>query len=84
MMLWMHLFVFFSKHCYLFQACLCVQQADDVQSRMAEHGNDIPIGIGEQSYIRKAIIDKNARIGKNVRVLINAEPFKFFQSCTFF
>ncbi|EYU36635.1 hypothetical protein MIMGU_mgv1a020485mg, partial [Erythranthe guttata] len=31
--------------------------------------NGIPIGIGEGSHIRKAIIDKNARIGKNVTIL---------------
>ena len=29
----------------------------------------IPIGIGEGSHIKRAIIDKNARIGKNVMVL---------------
>ncbi|KAF6162350.1 hypothetical protein GIB67_008479 [Kingdonia uniflora] len=29
----------------------------------------IPIGIGEGSCIKKAIIDKNARIGKNVKIL---------------
>lgn len=28
----------------------------------------IPIGIGKDTYIRKAIVDKNARIGKNVKV----------------
>ncbi|XP_019195798.1 PREDICTED: inactive glucose-1-phosphate adenylyltransferase small subunit 2, chloroplastic-like isoform X2 [Ipomoea nil] len=28
-----------------------------------------PIGIGEGSHIKKAIIDKNARIGKNVKIL---------------
>jgi glucose-1-phosphate adenylyltransferase len=34
--------------------------------------NDIPhIGIGENSTIRRAIIDKNARIGKNVQLLNN-------------
>jgi len=27
------------------------------------------VGIGEQTIIRRAIIDKNARIGKNVRLL---------------
>ncbi|PIN18909.1 GDP-mannose pyrophosphorylase/mannose-1-phosphate guanylyltransferase [Handroanthus impetiginosus] len=32
-------------------------------------GNDIPIGIGEGSHVRKAIIDKNARIGKNVMII---------------
>jgi len=29
---------------------------------------DIPIGIGEDTQIRKAIVDKGARIGKNVLV----------------
>ncbi|KAH6778301.1 ADP-glucose pyrophosphorylase small subunit 2 [Perilla frutescens var. frutescens] len=29
----------------------------------------IPIGIGEGSHIRKAIVDKNARIGKNVMII---------------
>nr|XP_011466273.1 PREDICTED: inactive glucose-1-phosphate adenylyltransferase small subunit 2, chloroplastic [Fragaria vesca subsp. vesca] len=33
---------------------------------------DIPIGIGEDTRIRKAIVDKNARIGKNV-VIINKD-----------
>lgn len=84
MMLWMHLFFSSPSTVLISSLLLCVQQVDDVQSRMAEHGNDIPIGIGEQSYIRKAIIDKNARIGKNVKVLTNAKRFKLFQSCTFF
>ncbi|XAR64528.1 Glucose-1-phosphate adenylyltransferase [Bertholletia excelsa] len=29
----------------------------------------IPIGVGEGSHIRKAIVDKNARIGKNVMII---------------
>ncbi|KAL3828423.1 hypothetical protein ACJIZ3_017225 [Penstemon smallii] len=33
-----------------------------------EH-TSIPVGIGEGSIIRKAIIDKNARIGKNVMII---------------
>ncbi|KAL3619863.1 hypothetical protein CASFOL_034775 [Castilleja foliolosa] len=37
-----------------------------------EANDEIPVGIGEGSYIRKAIIDKNARIGKNV-MMINKE-----------
>ncbi|KAK3204796.1 hypothetical protein Dsin_018842 [Dipteronia sinensis] len=37
------------------------QKEDDVQN--------IPIGIGENTQIRKAIIDKNARIGKNVKII---------------
>ncbi|MEM6597886.1 MAG: glucose-1-phosphate adenylyltransferase [Cyanobacteria bacterium P01_D01_bin.36] len=31
--------------------------------------NAIPIGIGEGSVIRRAIIDKNARIGRNVQII---------------
>ncbi|XP_010277853.1 PREDICTED: inactive glucose-1-phosphate adenylyltransferase small subunit 2, chloroplastic-like [Nelumbo nucifera] len=33
------------------------------------NGMEIPIGIGKSSHIRKAIIDKNARIGKNVKII---------------
>lgn len=29
----------------------------------------VPIGIGKNSHIKKAIIDKNARIGDNVKVV---------------
>lgn len=32
-----------------------------------------PIGIGSGSHIRRAIIDKNARVGKNVRLLNTAD-----------
>lgn len=35
-------------------------------------GKDIPIGIGEGSMIKKAIVDKNARVGKNVMVWYHA------------
>lgn len=35
----------------------------------AREPNRIPIGIGSGSVIRKAIIDKNARIGKNVQII---------------
>lgn len=35
---------------------------------MDRKGLDIPIGIGEDTQIRKAIVDKNARIGRNVLV----------------
>ncbi|KAL5583588.1 hypothetical protein UlMin_016030 [Ulmus minor] len=40
-------------------------------SYQAEEENDeeIPIGIGKQTQIRKAIIDKNARIGNNVMII---------------
>jgi len=47
--------------------------ADNYQSD-AERRADLaagrpPVGIGENSVIRKAIIDKNARIGKNVKII---------------
>ncbi|MQL95345.1 hypothetical protein Taro_027996 [Colocasia esculenta] len=32
----------------------------------------VPLGIGEQTQVRRAIIDKNARIGKNVKI-VNAD-----------
>nr|XP_029118868.1 inactive glucose-1-phosphate adenylyltransferase small subunit 2, chloroplastic [Elaeis guineensis] len=32
-------------------------------------GFNVPVGIGEQTHIRKAIVDKNARIGRNVRIV---------------
>ncbi|MEM9148888.1 MAG: glucose-1-phosphate adenylyltransferase [Cyanobacteria bacterium P01_F01_bin.3] len=35
----------------------------------AEQPDTIPIGIGEGSVIRRAIIDKNARIGRNVQII---------------
>ncbi|MEL6354829.1 MAG: glucose-1-phosphate adenylyltransferase [Cyanobacteria bacterium J06627_28] len=35
----------------------------------AEKADQIPIGIGEGSIIKKAIIDKNARIGRNVQII---------------
>ena len=46
----------------------------DYFESLAEIGNDIAIGkphlgIGENSLIRRAILDKNVRIGKNVKLL---------------
>eukprot|EP00494_Astrolonche_serrata_P030226 UN30493 len=35
---------------------------------LSESGG-IPIGIGKNAHIRKAIIDKNARIGENVKII---------------
>lgn len=37
----------------------------------------IPIGIGEGSHIRKAIVDKHARIGKNVMVCCKIDDLKY-------
>ncbi|MGL4883522.1 MAG: glucose-1-phosphate adenylyltransferase, partial [Waterburya sp.] len=33
------------------------------------HNGGVPVGIGEGSTVRKAIVDKNARIGRNVQIL---------------
>ncbi|XP_050383417.1 inactive glucose-1-phosphate adenylyltransferase small subunit 2, chloroplastic [Argentina anserina] len=41
-------------------------KAEDSENKK---GADIPIGIGEATQIRKAIVDKNARIGKNVMII---------------
>nr|XP_016497598.1 PREDICTED: inactive glucose-1-phosphate adenylyltransferase small subunit 2, chloroplastic-like isoform X1 [Nicotiana tabacum] len=46
-----------------------IMGSDTYQSGRAEEDIHIPIGIGEGSRIRKAIIDKNVRIGKNVKIL---------------
>ncbi|XP_034686491.1 inactive glucose-1-phosphate adenylyltransferase small subunit 2, chloroplastic isoform X3 [Vitis riparia] len=45
------------------------QAEDELSSGMKGTGNDIPIGIGEDTHIRKAIVDKNARIGKQVLIV---------------
>ena len=42
-------------------------QTEADKKLLAEKGG-IPIGIGKNSHIRRAIIDKNARIGDNVKV----------------
>ena len=45
----------------------------------------VPIGIGKNSHIKRAIIDKNARIGDNVKVIILSnylESFKLFLLCS--
>jgi glucose-1-phosphate adenylyltransferase len=47
-------------------SCFSVQTEDD-KKVLSETGG-IPIGIGKNAHIRKAIIDKNARIGENVKV----------------
>lgn len=49
----------------------------DDQQRRDRVGTDIPIGIGENCDIRNAIIDKNARIGNNVRLSPEGKPDKF-------
>ncbi|OVA06290.1 Nucleotidyl transferase [Macleaya cordata] len=44
------------------------QPTTEQRSGREGKGIDIPIGIGEGSYIKKAIVDKNVQIGKNVRI----------------
>jgi glucose-1-phosphate adenylyltransferase len=56
----------------------------DYHQSDTERDNDIknnlpPIGIGENSVIRNSIIDKNARIGKNVKI-INKNKIQHFDS----
>ncbi|XP_043708682.1 inactive glucose-1-phosphate adenylyltransferase small subunit 2, chloroplastic isoform X2 [Telopea speciosissima] len=47
-----------------------IYQEDWIQRcKMVGKSDEIPIGIGKDSYIRKAIVDKNARIGKNVQIV---------------
>lgn len=43
-------------------------QTDADRTLLAAKGS-IPIGIGRDSHIKRAIIDKNARIGDNVKVI---------------
>ncbi len=45
-----------------------------------EHTNEpVPLGIGENSYIMRAIIDKNVRVGKNVQI-VNREGKQEYDS----
>jgi glucose-1-phosphate adenylyltransferase len=47
------------------------QTIDDLE---ADRRRELPfIGVGERTVIRRAIIDKNVRIGSNVRILNEAE-----------
>jgi glucose-1-phosphate adenylyltransferase len=42
---------------------------DQVERDARIEGGKIPLGIGENSRISRAIVDKNARIGKNVQII---------------
>ncbi|GAB2215113.1 hypothetical protein Droror1_Dr00019488 [Drosera rotundifolia] len=44
----------------------------DSDRRLLAAKGSVPIGIGKNSHIKRAIIDKNARIGENVKI-INSE-----------
>ena len=41
---------------------VCIQQPEDELSN--GNGNGIPVGIGEDTHLKRAIVDKNARIWK--------------------
>ncbi|CAH1423690.1 unnamed protein product [Lactuca virosa] len=41
----------------------------DADKRVLEAKGGVPIGIGKNTHIKKAIIDKNARIGDNVKII---------------
>eukprot|EP01018_Ginkgo_biloba_P003827 Gb_31221 [translate_table: standard] len=43
-------------------------ETDEDRSLLGTNGG-VPIGIGKDSHVRKAIIDKNARIGQNVKII---------------
>ena len=40
----------------------------DADRRFLAAKGSVPVGIGKNSHIKRAIIDKNARIGDNVKV----------------
>ncbi|XP_022637465.1 glucose-1-phosphate adenylyltransferase large subunit 1-like [Vigna radiata var. radiata] len=48
----------------------CYQTDSEIAS-LLENGK-VPIGVGENTKIRKCIIDKNAKIGRNV-IIANAD-----------
>lgn len=41
----------------------------DADRRFLAAKGSVPIGIGKNSHVKRAIIDKNARIGENVKVI---------------
>lgn len=53
----------------LTDAFIMIGQTDADRRFLAAKGS-VPIGIGKNSHIKRAIIDKNARIGDNVKVRI--------------
>ncbi|OAY51353.1 inactive glucose-1-phosphate adenylyltransferase small subunit 2, chloroplastic isoform X2 [Manihot esculenta] len=54
----------------------CIHKKEHIQkSGMDGKGTDISTGIGDDTQIRRALIDKNARIGRNV-MIINKEKVR--------
>ena len=43
-------------------------ESDEQRTALVAEGK-IPIGIGANSHLRKVIVDKNGRIGKNCKIL---------------
>ncbi|RRT35567.1 hypothetical protein BHE74_00018022 [Ensete ventricosum] len=41
----------------------------DADKRLLTAKGSVPIGIGKNSHVKRAIIDKNARIGENVKII---------------
>ncbi len=51
----------------LFMGCDFYQKKEDAVKELSQ--GKVPMGIGENTIIRRAIIDKNVRIGKNVQII---------------
>ncbi|XP_039021245.1 glucose-1-phosphate adenylyltransferase small subunit-like [Hibiscus syriacus] len=43
--------------------------ATDADRELLAAKGSVPVGIGKNSHIKRAIIDKNARIGANVKII---------------
>lgn len=57
------------EDCVIDNALLMGSDFSQTQNkRVIGKGQTLPIGIGRNSIIRRAIVDKNARIGQNVRI----------------
>ncbi|GAB5514207.1 glucose-1-phosphate adenylyltransferase [Rhodopirellula baltica] len=50
-----------------------VMGADFIEMRGAERDGKLPVGVGAGSVIQGAILDKNCRVGENVRILNEAK-----------
>jgi glucose-1-phosphate adenylyltransferase len=51
----------------LFMGCDFYQKKEEIANELSQ--GKVPMGIGENTVIRRAIIDKNVRIGKNVQII---------------
>lgn len=55
----------------------------EADKRFLAAKGSVPIGIGRNSHIKRAIIDKNARIGENVKVIASSIIYNFVRCFTF-